>query len=86
VRDTVEVDQWDEEDANEDEDDDDLAEMPTVSTPRIGRRARGYAGPEMYQDLNPLPDILAPDLDCESDLSVSVPVFIRSSPIGKIKG
>lgn len=26
-------------------------------------RPRGYAGPEMYQHMRPLPDILAPDLD-----------------------
>lgn len=32
---------------------------------RRGRAPRGYADPELYQHLRPLPDILAPDLDSE---------------------
>jgi len=31
-----------------------------------GKKPRAYADPEVYQHLRPLPDILAPELDCES--------------------
>lgn len=35
------------------------------------KRARGYAAPEMYQHLRPLPDLLASDLDGEFMLIIS---------------
>lgn len=33
-----------------------------------GKKPRAYADPETYQHLRPLPDLLAPDLDCGSSL------------------
>ena len=63
--------------SSEDEDEDgDIPPAPVISTPRSrnrnGRtRPRGYAGPEMYQHMRPLPDILAPDLDGTSLLQGS---------------
>jgi hypothetical protein len=46
-----------------------------------GKKPRAYADPEVYQHLRPLPDILAPDLDCESIHSAWSGVHLTTSGI-----
>jgi hypothetical protein len=44
-------------------------EAGSTGTPKKKKAPRGYAAPEMYQHLRPLPDLLAPGLDGESSPS-----------------